>query len=639
MAILFYTFFLFGPGLIAVYILNLSRHRFLFSFAISLSVFIFSQIPFRIGGGQLDHWIWVYSILVISICGVAFLIGYRCPPRAYRQYFFRRKTVTQLPTRLAIFSWITVSIAWVATYSIIGPYTEVPSDFWNHLLRLQWETTRLEQRELAAYSSGFPWLTLLNREYAHSLHAIVALFSNLSGTQIAFWGQLSTTLAFIGAAFWFFYAQMISEWSERKRVVITLLSTTLLILWMGTGDFAFVRYYASAPIILSIPLLFLGILIVIDYLRTSRYSAPQVIGAVTLILGLQSLIHIQEGIILLVFITTIAMLARTQTWISSNSGWPADRRDQISNLARLVSITTIIGILTVLVFFSPLPQHPGVVFKPESNSILWGNLWIIDPKRQVWATITAGGLVSFVAIFSNWREFRFFPYVAAGAILPLLTVFNPIFIHVWDRLLPVTILWRFVLFVPVSLVTAIAICSLDLRNWDLRKNFTALIGVLSCLLILPLAKWEDSWITTRAGSFIPLEQNQSIFWLQDVTRFLNSQSKNLLLTDPVTSYVLRSQTKHSIPGSKFYAHSSGIDFTKITPAEFLKQANNVIVVINLRNGPDSNTTNALRHWEPDELSVSRYYPPDFEITLINYGFNKVWSNRDVTILSLQHDIE
>ena len=156
------------------------------------------------------------------------------------------------------------------------------------------------------------------------------------------------------------------------------------------------------------------------------------------------------------------------------------------------------------------------------------------------------------------------------------------------------------------------------------------------LLALPVPHPYASHIPNRAGSFQKLEANQSLSWLADVEEFLRTQPSQKICTDPVTSYVLRANTSHGVPGDKFYLHSgAGQDFSTLSDHELGQNTRDCLVITNLRDGPMSNTVKSLQHWPADVLKVSRYYPDNFSDNLETLGLRKLWSSTsgDVTVFT------
>ena len=633
MIFLTYLTILLLPGTVAIWLAVVSRHRFLWAFAISLGLFVFSQIPVRVGGGTLQHWLTVYCALVVITWVVCVLVGRRFGAK-YRPTarVSRSSAARDLPITASII-WLICLLAWGGTFWIIGPYTEVPADIWNHLVRIGWELGRIEQGHLSSYANQFPAVTLLNREYIHSLHAGIWSISGATTSAFLWESQLAITCIFISALFWFFHSQMLDRWSVRRRAVVAGIATALTTVWMGTGDWAFIRYYAIAPIIFTVPLVFLGVQIFVDYLRGEISKLVVAILSLGLILILQGLVHIQEAGILSVLLFLIALFAWIQIRFDQENLWPTDSHRRIQLIGQALIMCAVVATPFLLIMIEPKVQHPGVILKPSTSLPFLRDLWIIDPTRQVWSTLTIGGVLSPLLIAMHWRVIRLSPYVVAAAVLPLVTVFNPIFIHLWERLLPATLLWRFTLFFPAGLLVAFAIGSLAEQRNRRGQLFRLAPIIAAFILLLPIPYSSPPLIVSRAFSFAPLHERQTEAWLTDLAQFLKAQPRQVIFTDPVTAYVLRGLTNQIIPGTKFYEHSSGFDFRKPYSEQPEVLFQDGLVVLNFRNGAESKTTKALNHWDKHELMVTRFYPPELQQTLEDRRFTLIWSNRDVFVYS------
>ena len=623
------------PGTVAIWIGAVSRHRFLCAFAISLGLLVFSQIPIRVGGGSLQHWLTVYCGLVITTWVVCVLIEKRAGVKYRRTSRFSTSPPTRDLPIAALIIWLICLLAWGSTFWIIGPYTEVPADIWNHLLRIDWELGQIEQGHLSSYANQFPAVTLLNREYIHSLHAGIWSISGATLSGFLWESQLAITCIFISALFWFFHSQMLDHWSARRRAVVAGIATLLTAVWMGTGDWAFIRYYAISPIIFTVPLVFLGVQIFVDYLRGEVSRLVPTFFGLGLILILQGFVHIQEAGILGVLLFLIVLFAWIQIRFDQKNLWPTDSHLRIQLTGRALIMCAVVAIPFLLITIEPKVQHPGVILKPSTSLPFLRDLWIIDPARQVWSTLTIGGILSLFLIALHWRVIRQSPYAVAAAMLPLVTVFNPIFIHLWERLLPVTLLWRFTLFFPAGLLVAFAIGSAaEQRNG--RSKRSKLIPIAAALIfLLPIPYSFPPLVVTRAFSFAPLHSHQSEAWLADLVQFLETQPRQVIFTDPVTAYVLRALTRHSLPGNKFYVHTSGVQFKEYSPEEIRTAFGKGLVVVNRRDGPPSRTVRSLRHWDENELAVSRHYPAMLSDVLEASGFDLIWSGNQIRVFDMK----
>lgn len=625
--VLLYLTVLLLPGAISIWLARCSTHRFFYALLISISVFVLTQIPFRIGGGQLESWLILYTVTLF----ILFVLS------AWRGLSFSKNlSLTEnsllgcVPGPIHI-SLITLLTTWSIVFYFIGPYTEVPSDFWGHLVRVQWELGAISSGRLSSYASTPIAVTLLNREYIHTLHALVWWALDVRPTQLAFGGQLVTTSIFIASIFLFSITQFPSQWSSTKKSILGFIAAALTVLALGTGNWAFIRYYAFAPVMLNLPLFFFGVILFIEFLKNSNFSLSQFLGLYSLLLICLSLIHIQEAIFLGIIVTLLASIAYSQLLLGRFDIWPANNFNRVKTLS-VITITAVAVVAGLSLTLLPLQQsHPGVLFDLGQLSSYLTNVFILNPNRQLFSTIALSGLAAYAIATLNWRTITNSPYLIATLLLPFLTVFNPLFIEIWQRLLPTTLLWRFALLIPSGLVIAYVIGTYQI-NLKFKNIWVILISIIAVLCFIPINTEKIGVISSRLPSFIKLDQSQNIYWLDDVANFLNSQPRRIVRTDPVSSYVLRGMTNQRLPGRKFYPHTSGFDFNKYTFEEIKNWHENGYILVNLRDGAPSKSVISLNHWKKDELQTSRYYPKNFISVLNDAGFEIIWSQDYVYIL-------
>ncbi|MEK9685652.1 MAG: hypothetical protein VW226_14000, partial [Rhodospirillaceae bacterium] len=149
-------------------------------------------------------------------------------------------------------------------------------------------------------------------------------------------------------------------------------------------------------------------------------------------------------------------------------------------------------------------------------------------------------------------------------------------------------------------------------------------------LFIPNNFGKTGLLSGRLPSFFPLTNSQNIRWLEDVAEFLDTQPRQVVHTDPVTSYVLRGMTGQLLPGRKFYPNTSGFNFSEMS-ADAIARLDSGFLLINRRNGAASRTVAALPHWKEKELNVSRFYPDNFPDTLKRLGWNQLWEHGQVFV--------
>lgn len=627
-----YLLLLFLPGGIIVFLHNIQSHRFLKSLAISVGFLFLTQLPFRYGGGEILHWLYFYLASVLFVWVVVLWRSL-----VNKRNYFRVTIVSDAnSTAMMVFIMGLVGciILWSLLYLWIGPYTEIPADYWAHLQRMSWEYNAIRHRNIPSYASSIPPITLLNREYVHGLHAGIQYLFKLTPEQITPISQWVMSSIFVAALYCFFYPQLSTKWGDVKRTYISILATVLTVVWMGTGAFAFIRYYAMAPVILTFPLYLLGVLIFIDFLKKADQCVVKTFSFLGFILFLMALLHIQEAIFLCLTLLVISFVARFQIRGYADQLWHLYTHQKIQKVALILFVGMMFFIGFALIFLKPATPTLGVILQPATNLPFLRDLWVIDPGRQVWATITAGGAIACVLLIFFMREMREYPYIIATMILPWVTLFNPIFIHVWERILSDHLLWRLSMLMPAGFVAAVAVGALMSHRPSKVWWIKIMLTVLCIALMLPISALHSKYTINRAYSFVPLEKDQSEQWLLDLVDYLRLQPSQRIATDPVTAYVLRGLTFHRVPGKKFYLGLSDVNFNQLPFEQLLETLNKTksLVVINHRDGDISKTGPVLKHWANTALKVSRYYQEGIVENLKENGYKVVWSQNEITVL-------
>ena len=623
------------PGALAVRLARITRHRFLITYAISVGLMTFSQVPFRFGGGTTVDWLYVYVAGFVLVLFASAVSGRILSKHATGQASKARLDASSFQKDTFPAFFITLAV-WVTFYAYIGPYTEIPSDFWQHKINTNRELLALARGSIHNYTVNEVSVSaigaLLNRDYVLSWHALSS--EMLSVRTIHLWSgiQLASTTIFLTSFFWFCFAQLKASWSLRKRAILCAIGALFQLVWFGIGDWAFVRYYAVSQVIFALPLFFLGTLLFIDALKSRKHLVTHCLGIFSLAI-LCGLLHRQEAMYLATVTFVISVFAAGQTMWPGQSPWPTKQTLFIRGLGAALLGLAVLASVYVLLTFSFKTIHPGVLFGFSSKMV---GFQFMNLDRNILQSIALPGVLSYLLLILNWQTLRHYPYVIAAALIPPLVFLNPFALEIIMRVIASEIVWRFVFLVPAALILLICLGESHTTRPSVRRSVTLLICGISMLLALPVPHPYASLIPNRAGSFQKLEVNQSFSWLADVEDFLRAQPIQRICTDPVTSYVLRANTSHIVPGGKFYLHAgSGQDFSAMQDHELGQNTRDCLVVANLRDGPMSNTVKSLQHWPTDVLKVSRYYPDNFSDSLEKLGLKKLWSSTsgDVTIFT------
>ena len=149
-----------------------------------------------------------------------------------------------------------ITVLYSVYFAIAGPYTELPSDYWQHIYRSQ--AHLLEISQTISMGSITPYRSWRNRP-VHTiflLHYWRRFYPKIQYTsQESF--SLFFSLSFILSIYLFSHLLSTQCFkSKTYQTAAALASTVITSLWMGTASFAYIRYYAFSPGIISMTLLF-----------------------------------------------------------------------------------------------------------------------------------------------------------------------------------------------------------------------------------------------------------------------------------------------------------------------------------------------------------------------------------------------
>ncbi|GJL81774.1 MAG: hypothetical protein DHS20C01_14080 [marine bacterium B5-7] len=613
------------PGLAITRLFRLNRHVFLLSVALSIVVLVITQVPVRMFKVSIDSWI-------LSIAVVTLVVLVMVKVTQLKRQGIGSIVTRQHPSGVYVGAALIAGI-WTIYYLLVGGYSEVPSDFWNHLLRITWEFRFRSPEHLISMGSN-PG-AYINRDFTHTLHAVVASRLNIAPLDlVATTGYVITTL-FLVSVYWFAYALFEPAgscgMSRPKRIAIAILSVLLMVLWKGTGPFSFIRYYAMGPAIFGFILYFTFLLLWSDILKLRQYHVRHLLVAGMLAV-VMLMIHQQEvGFAILM---AAAMLVLYYLF---------DQRSMKSVKKYILLSSIILGVLVAIAGSIALimlrePKNIG------SYKLLYlgdyvpyfEDVFILNPSWQFLDTVGWFGIASLLLFTLNYRLFSGSIIVWAGVLVPLLTVFNPAFVYIYLHVAKYETLWRLLFILPVSFISARIGIEYVMRfktGGTFRRVTTILVSIFMLALLLPFSLGDYRNTSSRLGSLVDTRA-QGENWIRDVVERLNTVPRNHVYTDPVTAYVLRGATHHIVKGWKFYAHTSGYDFNKLLAdgelPSFLRKRSGIYVINRRRtegtgNGQDSG------HWPADVLFTEKWYPDDLSTRLIQHGSKLIYRNDNIEI--------
>ncbi len=311
---------------------------------------------------------------------------------------------------------------------------------------------------------------------------------------------------------------------------------------------------------------------------------------------------------------------------------------------RILLVLFALGFFALVVWAYTSKTRPDLAFNkilqlsqqgPVLNRILF-----LNPAHQGIQTITIWGLFVYLIFIINWRKFIGHPYLFSGMLVPVFTVFNPLFVDWFLRMDGVHTLWRMLYIVPLHFVAALLVVFLTASArstaviW--RKGLSYLSVGLLFALLLPLNGLNSN--SRQTLSRVDIEDSY-IYW-QDLIDYLNQAQKEpvSILTDPVTAYLIKGLTRHRTYQFKFYnskVHPFNFDDYSTAP---LKKYAGWLLIINDRNGGYSDTGKNSRHWPADVLNTSKFYTmPLREHIKSNPDnrFEEIWAQDKIRVYKIQ----
>lgn len=623
------------PGICSVISLKLERFRYLYMLALSLSLF---AVCLAITGNFNLNW-QQFTLLYLSTVFVLVVIaGYRLakegPPALLNDDFDKRDLLV----------CCILFLSYAVYIYVVGPYDEIPADYYRHLERIQ-----LMRSDLLGSRSFLPFFhSGLNDRYWYYLYAMVWQLSGVTLTQsIGFFSWFNGAMLLV--ALYLFSKQLLS--TRYSHAWLLALATCLFfVLHQGVVSFSFLRYYTLSATMLTTPVYFLVILVFIRYVETGlplRYTATAVLGLTTPLFY-----HYQEVVFTLVMIWLLGLYYAI-CWYAL---WLHQRGEHIHLSDRTLSYwqgiknrqkgAIVFALLTGAYFafhiyaYNNIPRtevdHHKVI---SLNHLLpfFRNLYVLNPSYQFYQTITLWGFVVYLSFFLMMRRFVINPYVLMGMLSPLFTVFNPVFVDIFLRVRDVHVLYRLGYMIPLAMAAACLVWFLT-KDWSNQGTGRRLFAIAMIgLLITTLFSFDSRFIRSqysRIPTLLAVEENRSARHWSDLLEFLNAlEGAAPIYTDPVTGYLVTAYTRHQSTRYKFTkAYHRPLNFDNYDNFP-LKQYRGGLLVINLRDGGDSETGRLSGHWPADILGVSRYYSEELLQHVQDHPslFPLIWSSDDIRV--------
>lgn len=539
---------------------------------------------------------------------------------------------------------------------LAGPYLEIPSDVFAHLEYAQGALVDLADSD---FTGGFKMATL-SGPGNYCWYYIFALICALTSTdfQAALLpASLANVVTLMIVLFAFATLVFSAQTDRRLRTVLAFISCAIFFVTFGTNIFAFVRYYALAPTTLNMALYFSAIAILLRYVRA---SGVPLLWCCFIIMAMVVawLIHEQEAIFIFVAglcLSIYAAAARIFVKDADGSAGGAGGGAGLSiGVLEAFRIPWLVlaglggGALIVAVIWSHLNLDRYMVPDTKLLSLqsflpTTRDLYILNPSRQFYQTVSLLGVIVYVLSIFHIKSIRHYPYLVAGLVSPLLTVFNPFFADLFLRHSIAESFWRFCYIIPIAFVASLILVNsvaLVRRSSSFKRPLAALslLAIVAAMVAPSKIGGFTSW--TRWPTLFAADAGSAVEHWQDlIDEVSNLPLRTQLFTDPVTGYLLTGMTTAQSRRKKFhrFPHDQ-LSMQYLTRAR-LRRSQDTHLIVNLRDAEPSRNGALSRHWPAQITQTSAYYRPEL-LTFIDENpaiFNEVWRQDRIRIYRIMSD--
>jgi len=506
---------------------------------------------------------------------------------------------------------VCVIIAYTLYRFLVGPYTEIPSDLYRHLefVRLQYDAIaegtlgkQLSARMLLKQQGGV-W---------YSFYALASYYSGLQLDQSLSWATYANSLIFLCTIYgfsWYIFGQL--RLAKSQQLAAALLAVFFVASQFGINVFAYIRYYALAPTMLNMVIYLAAVIAMLELLswRDSRISYT-IFVLVALLASM--LVHTQEALFILLsgglMLAWFALCPESLKLPGQTAFLVKTRRYYV--LALLIAL---LGFMLMVIWTYMNLERPleffGKITQLSQQGPILNRILYLTPGYQMIQVITVWGLVVYALFAIFWRKFVVHPLLFTGMFVPLVSIFNPLFVDWFLRIEGVHTLWRMLYMVPTHFIAALAVVFMYQRS---RSASGAMVKVRSYVgiallfaLLLPLGGLNPNSRQTLAAT----DRDESYTYWQDLIDYLNQPQlgKANVLTDPITGYVVNALTPHRSNQYKFY-NKNMLPFNLADYSDApLRRYRGWLVVMNARGGGYSETGERARHWPANALDTSAFY--------------------------------
>jgi len=545
-----------------------------------------------------------------------------------------RKTMRQGLHQLGIFLPVLVVI--VIYHYFAGAFVDHGSDVFQHMVLVQSALTHMDAHGDELQFSQ----TLGTKNFI--FHNIAALFSrifDLSAYDLIENLSLAYSILWTIRIFYFSHFVVRSIGIEIKWV-FPVCVLALFFYWtaFGINNFSFVRYYIGGPVILNYGV-YLGCLILLIDQFKDRLSVSKSI-AILILLVTALVIHPQEAILFISYATSIAVIILLYYVIRYNSA--LDITISSNNAIKsAICVALMLAAIIIAIWYLPKYRFDPVPLRNlgllSDRLINWN---ILRPDHQFYTVLGWWGLYVYFLAALNFSSIKKSVILTAGLLIPLITVFNPVFSEAYMRLAYPQVLWRMLFALPLPVIAAYLTYT-TYEKITLKEPVKFIGGVLT---VIPLFIFLQVFnvgpvnnLMAKSPSLIRTpDENSYRHWI-DMLEFIQTiDPAREVLTDPSTGYLVRSLTKHDHHGFKFVKQN----FRQFNFEEYrdhpLSKYRGWLLIINQRDGEINSRLRRPYHIYPDIMKVKKHYGESLIKEISNHPerYKILWRENDISVYKI-----
>ena len=529
--------------------------------------------------------------------------------------------------------FVPIACAIAIYHAMVGAFVDHGIDVYQHMVFVQSSIEHLKE------NNGDLQFSLVLGTHNYVFHNIAALVSSLYG--LSAW-DLIEVLAVAYSLIWtfsvFVFCKYVFEqlsFDRNKIWVACFLAIFFYWTAFGINNFSMPRYYIAGPVILNYCIYLAALVLLFELLKTNL--RPGAIAVLFIILATATVLHPQEVLLFFSFAFTLSMVLIAARLLNYDGFLDFPQQKALVWKAGLILIAGISIIAASIVLlekyrFDPIPLRNLGLF--SEKLIDWN---ILRPNHQFFTVLGLWGLYLYVLSIINVRYIKNSGFIVAGLVVPLVTVFNPIFAEAYMRITYPKVLWRVLYALPLPIVASFLICHL----LDFQQKVKVFKRIVSLVLVFPLfgllIVFDFGPIQNSMAKSPSLDQsnveNSYRHWIDLLQYLENMPSAKKILTDPSTGYLIRSLTKHSHSGFKFYKKR----FKEFNFEDYaddpLAKYKGWLLVVNNRDGKPNTSFQPPLHIYPDIMVTSKHYFDSLKAELQNNPakYEKLWSQNQISV--------